>query len=210
MVVNLASDRAGKRRLRLLVFVMLIVIWEVIGRQVSDVLLAPPSAVVRAFAELVSSGELVRGVLISLKSLLIGFGLSVLIGVPLGVIIGRFRVAAFLLEPIINAMYATPMVALIPIVMLWFGMGLKGKVFFIVLTGIFPIVINALAGVRNIDRHLIEVGRSFKASERQLIWQIAVPFALPYIMTGVRLGIGRGVVGMVLAEILAFEEGWAT
>lgn len=198
----------GTRWLRWIVFLLLLAAWELFGRKVSEVLLAPPSLIVRAFVELLLSGELLHAIRVSLKSLLIGFLIGSSLGIVLGVLVGRFKAAAFVFEPFINGLYATPLVSLIPLVMLAFGLGLRGKVFFIVLVSIFPILINTIAGVRHVDARLLEVGRSFKASSWQSLREIVIPFALPYILTGVRLGIGRAVVGMVLAEMyLAFEGG---
>jgi NitT/TauT family transport system permease protein len=176
-------------------------VWELVGRQLSDVLLAPPSDVVVALFNLIITGELIRGIFISLKPLLIAFGLSIIIGVPIGILIGYYKRVAFFLEPLVNALYSTPLAALVPLVMLWFGMQTMGKVAFIFLIGIFPIIINTIAGVRNTDYELIEVSRSFNASWTRILIEITIPYSVPFIFTGIRLGVGRAVVGMIVAEM---------
>ncbi len=197
-----------RRRLHLLAFFIFVGTWELFGRSVSEILMAPPSKIVIAFLKLVINGELPHAILMSLQTLFVGFFISAVLGVSIGLAVGRSKTLAFIFEPFLNGLYATPLIALVPLVMLWFGMGFKGKVFFIMLVGLFPILINTMAGVRNVDSSLVEVGHSFKASRRQIFTEIIIPYSLPFILTGVRLGLGRAVVGMVLAEMyLALEGG---
>lgn len=205
---GVAGRRFRRPWLRVLTFVGFFAAWELFGRSVSEVLLAPPSKIVLAFADLVATGEIPYAIWASSHSFSVGFLLAAAIGITAGLAIGWSKRLAFVFEPLVNGMYATPLVSLVPLVMLWFGMGFRGKVFFIAMVALFPILINTLTGVRNVEGALLEVGRSFKASRRALFTEIVVPSALPYMMTGLRLGIGRAVVGMVLAEMyLAFEGG---
>ena len=108
---------------------------------------------------------------------------------------------------LVNALYATPLVAIIPLVILWFGLGFSAKLFIVVILAIFPVLINTASGVRNVSAQLIDVGTAFAASEREIFVKIIFPAALPYMMTGLRLGIGRAIIGMVVAEFFTAITG---
>jgi NitT/TauT family transport system permease protein len=120
---------------------------------------------------------------------------------------GRIRQLDWALDLPINAFYATPMVALVPVLVLWFGIYLKAKIIVVFLFAVFPIVINTYQGVREVDRNLIEVARSFRSSERAMWQDVLLPYALPYIAAGIRLAIGRGLVGMIIAEFYTTISG---
>ncbi len=181
--------------------------WEFYGRRTDPILLTYPTAVFRAAAQLIWSGELIRQLLVSLSALAAGFGASLLLGVGLGVAMGRSRLAEAILEPHINALYATPQVALTPLLMMWFGLGFGVKVVIIFLFAFFPILINTASGVKNVSASMVEVGRAYLASERQILLKVVFPAALPFIMAGVRLAVGRGLVGMIVAELFTAITG---
>src|SRR2546428_3210684 len=150
--------------------------------------------------ELTRTGELpfyLRG---SLVVLALGLGLAIVIGIPVGIVMARRATVEYALEPYINALYATPTVALIPLIVLWAGFQVKAKVILVFLFCVFPILINTYQGVKNTDARLLEVARSFCAGEWSMWRDLMVPSAAPYILAGIRLGIGRGLVGMVVAE----------
>jgi NitT/TauT family transport system permease protein len=174
--------------------------WELYGRSVNPILFTYPTAVATAFVELAGSGELWAYLNQSLQVLAIGLLLAVGAGVPLGVLIARFGTVELATDLYINALYATPMVALVPLIVLWFGFGIPAKVVIVFLFMIFPVLINTQQGVKHVDRGLLEVARSFCSSERQLWGDVILPSAVPFIAAGVRLAIGRGLVGMVIAE----------
>jgi NitT/TauT family transport system permease protein len=182
-------------------------VWEIYGRRTDPLLLTYPTAVARAAWELVRTGELFIQAAISLGGLAVAFVLSVVVGVGLGLAMGRSRVAEAALNPHINALYATPQVALAPLMMLWFGLGFTVKVAMIFLFAVFPILINTAAGVRNVSGGMVEVGRAYLASDRQLLLKVIVPAALPFIMAGVRLAISRALVGMIVAELFTAITG---
>ncbi len=192
--------RTGTLAIRLLSLAVVIAAWEVYGRSVNPVLFTHPSAVARAFRELVASGELQRYLGQSLQVLVYALLLSILVGIPAGVVIGRFRVVEVATDLYINALYSTPMVALVPLIVLWFGFRVPAKVVIVFLFMVFPILINTQQGVKSVDRGLLEVARSFCSTERQLWADLVLPSALPFIAAGLRLAIGRGLVGMVIAE----------
>ena len=181
--------------------------WEFYGRRTDPILLTYPSAVVWAAVQLIRSGELFRQLMVSLASLAAGFGASLLLGVGLGLVAGRSRLAEAVLEPHINALYATPQVALTPLLMMWFGLGFGVKVIIVFLFAFFPILINTASGVKNVSASMVEVGRAYMASEQQILFKVVFPAALPFIMAGVRLAVGRGLVGMIVAELFTAITG---
>ena len=182
-------------------------IWEIYGRRTDPILFTYPTAVVQAFWQLLRSGELLRQLLVSLEALAAGFGVSLVLGVLLGLAMGRSRLAEAVFEPHINALYATPQVALTPLLMMWLGLGFGVKVSVVFLFAFFPILINTASGAKNVSASMVEVGRAYQASRRQIMFKIVLPAALPFIMAGVRIAIGRGVVGMIVAELFTAITG---
>ena len=181
--------------------------WQVVGRRVSPVFLSYPTAIGKAAIAMTLSGELLRALAISLETLMIGFVSAATLGILLGLAIGRYRMVDAATDWLINALYATPLVAVIPLVILWFGLGEAAKLFIIVILAIFPVIINTAAGVRNVPQSLIDVSTAFAANERQVFTKIILPAAVPYIMTGLRLGIGRAILAMVVAEFFTAITG---
>jgi NitT/TauT family transport system permease protein len=156
---------------------------------------------------LIASGELGRQLLVSLGALAAGFVVSLFVGVPLGLALGRSRLTEALLEPHVNALYATPQVALTPLLMMWLGLGFGVKVAVIFLFAFFPILINTASGAKNVSASMLEVGQAYLASRRQIHFKIVLPAALPFIMAGVRIAVGRALVGMIVAELFTAITG---
>ncbi len=177
-----------------------LLVWECVGRNVNPILFTYPVAIARAFYELVATGELFGFLWQSLQVLAYGFSLALVLGILLGVIVGRFAAAEYAIDLQVSALYSTPTVALVPLIVLWLGFKIPAKTFVVFLFCVFPILINTQQGVRAVDRGLLEVARSFCSSERQLWRDLVIPSALPFIVAGIRLAIGRGLVGMVIAE----------
>jgi NitT/TauT family transport system permease protein len=179
---------------------LILVVWEITGPFISPIFFTYPSKIATAFVELTVSGELPHFLGQSLEVMFYGLLFAIIAGIPLGVATARIRKLDWALDLPINALYATPMVALVPLLVLWFGIYLKAKIIVVFLFSVFPVVINTYQGVRECDKGLLEVARSYRSSE-WLIWRdVLLPFALPYITAGIRLAIGRGLVGMVIAE----------
>ena len=175
--------------------------WEYFGRQVNPVLFTYPTAVARAAIKMIGSGELWQYLSQSLIVLGVGLALAVVFGVALGVFMARFWVIDIALDTYITALYSIPSVALVPVLVLWIGFETSAKIAVVFLFTFFPMVINTYQGVKNVDVRLLEVGRAFRCSERQLWANIILPAALPFIVAGLRLSIGRGLIGMVLADL---------
>jgi NitT/TauT family transport system permease protein len=192
---------------RTISFAVVFLLWEVYGRRVNPILFTYPSAIGRAFIGLVASGELQSYMKESLLVLTYASILSLIVGVFLGVIMGRFSIVEWAADIYISALYSTPMVAVVPLIVLWFGFKVPAKVIIVFLFMVFPVLLNTYEGVKNVDRNLQEVACSFCSSEGQLWRHLIIPSAIPFIVAGVRLAIGRGLVGMIVAEFYTSVTG---
>src|SRR6266850_8337875 len=186
---------------------VLLGLWEFFGRDVNPVFGSYPSAIAVAFVELVRSGQLGAALYESLRPFVVGYGLAIVVGVPLGLVIGRFRTLEAALGIYITAGYAMPLVALVPLLILWLGLGFAVKAAVVFLMSVFPICINTWLGVTAVPKSLIEVGKSFVASDAVILRRIVLAGTLPYIMAGISRGDGRGVVAMVVAEFFTTISG---
>jgi NitT/TauT family transport system permease protein len=182
-------------------------VWEIYGRRIDPILFTYPTAIAVAFGQLLWSGELINQTLVSLSALGAGFGAALILGVILGLAMGRSRLVEAILRPHVNSLYATPQVALTPLLMMWLGLGFGVKVAIVFLFAFFPILINTTSGAKNISASMVEVGRAYLASPAQITFKIVFPAALPFIMAGVRIAIGRGLVGMIVAELFTAITG---
>jgi ABC-type nitrate/sulfonate/bicarbonate transport system permease component len=200
--------RSNRNKLiRLISVIGVLLGWEVFGRQIEPLFMSYPTAIAVSATEMIRSGELPAALLDSLGTLLLGFFVASVIGIAIGLLIGRYRTVEAATDWLVNALYATPLVAIIPLVVLWFGLGFSAKLFIVVILAIFPILINTAAGVRNVPQPLLDVGFAFDATERQLFTKFILPASLPYMMTGLRLGVGRAIIGMVVAEFFTAITG---
>lgn len=136
-----------------------LVLWEAAGRQINPIFMSHPTAIARAFWTLLASGELAAGLLRSLVSFLLGMTISIAGGIALGVLVGKFWWAEYVLDPFIDALYAIPRIALVPLIILWFGLELAGKIVIVVSIAIFPVLINTYAGVKDVRSELLDIGR---------------------------------------------------
>lgn len=184
-----------------------LLLWEIFGRDVNPMLGSYPSQIAIAAWALVESGKLWVALAQSLEPFLLGFVLAILTGVPLGLLIGRFCVLEAALGIFVTGGFGMPLVALVPLLILWLGLGFAVKVAIIFLMSVFPIAINTWLGVKVVPKTLIEVGQSFVASQTTILRRIVLPATLPYIMAGIKLAVGRGVVAMVIAEFFTAISG---
>ena len=166
-----------------------------------------PSKIAAAARELFVGGELWKDLAVSSKAFLLGFSAAVIIGIPIGVFMGWRRRAEYTLDPFFTALYASPLVALAPLLIIIFGVGLTGKVALIFLLAVFPFIFNAFAGVKSTDRLLVNVVRSFGGKEKDIYFKVILPSILPYLVAGTRIAIGRGIVGIIVGEFYAASEG---
>jgi NitT/TauT family transport system permease protein len=180
----------------------LAILWEAVGRAMDSALIPPLTQIGAAWWKLLSSGKLLANLSMSLTTLAIGFCLAAFIGVVLGLLMGRFRAIEHFLDLYVNALMSAPTTAFVPVLILWFGLGMESRIAVVFLFAIFVIIINTMTGVKQVDTVLMEMARSFGAREREIFFKIMLPAALPAIMAGLRLGMGRAVKGMVTAEML--------
>ena len=192
---------------RALSIVTVIALWEIFGRQVNPLFLSYPSAIGRAFLQIVVTGEFQRSALGSLHVFAVGLIGALLLGIALGLLMGRYRLAEYLFDPYVYALDATPRVALIPLLLLWFGLGNSSKIAIVFLSGLFPVLMNTFSGVRTVSAQLVEVGRAYGANEGKLFSKVILPAALPFIMTGIRLAVGRALIGIITAEMFTAVTG---
>ena len=193
--------------IRLISLTTVLSIWEFAGAQVDPVLFTTPSKIAVAAVGMIGSGELWTYLWPSLVVLVIGLTLAAVIGIATGLLLARFWVLDVALGVYITFLYSTPSVALVPLIVLWAGFETTAKVIILFLFAFFPMAINTYQGVKNVDAKLIEVGRAFRCSERQLWTNIVLPGALPFIVTGLRRAVGRGLIGMVLADLYTAISG---
>jgi taurine transport system permease protein len=184
-----------------------LLIWEAAGPFINPVFGSYPSAIALAFWELSRTGKLWAALYESLQPFVVGYFLAIAVGIPLGLVVGRFRTMDAAFGIYITAGYAMPLVALVPLLILWLGLGFKVKVAVIFLMSLFPICINTWVGVTAVPKSLIEVGKSFVAPASVILRRIVLPATLPYIMAGIRLAVGRAVVAMVVAEFFTTISG---
>lgn len=182
-------------------------LWEVVGRHTSAAFLVPLSETLVRLWDLTVRGRLGAHFVDSAALFVTGFVLALAAGMPVGLLLARVRALRIGLEPYIMVVYATPLVALIPFILSMMGFGFGPKVLVVFLFAVFPILYNTVEGARSIPPELIEVARAYRSSEWALWREVMVPYTLPYTMTGVRQGIGRGLVGMVAAEFFLSSTG---
>jgi NitT/TauT family transport system permease protein len=192
---------------RFLSVVVVLSLWEIFGRQVNPLFLSYPSAIARAFVQLLETREFERQALGSLQVFAVGLIAALILGIALGLLMGRYRLAEYLLDPYVYALDATPRVALIPLLLLWFGLGTSSKIAIVFLSGLFPVLMNTFAGVRTVSAQLVDIGRAYGAREGKIFTKIILPAALPFVMAGIRLAVGRALIGIITAEMFTAVTG---
>ncbi|WP_433528308.1 ABC transporter permease [Micromonospora sp. CA-263727] len=174
---------------------------------VDELFTSRPSEILVAGRAYFTTGTGWRDLMVSATEFLAGFGLALVVGLALGLAIGWWRWLDQLTEPLVSFAYASPRIALVPLLVVWFGIGLGSKVAVVFISAVFPIILSARTGVRTADPGLLALARAFDANRRQLFRTVILPGAVPSIVTGVRLAIGVGLVGMVVGELIASSEG---
>lgn len=192
---------------RIISLIVVLGFWQIGGAQLDQSLFATPSRIAVAAVDMIRSGELWQFLAPSLLVMLYGFSMAAVVGILLGVLLARYWVIDTATGFYITFLYSTPMVALIPLIVIWAGFDTAAKVIILFLFAFFPIVINTYQGVKNVSPELIEVGRSFRCSEAALWRHVVLPAALPFVVTGLRLALGRGLIGMVTADLYTAISG---
>ncbi|WGF89780.1 ABC transporter permease [Marinivivus vitaminiproducens] len=187
--------------------VVMVGAWQAMAPFIDPLFGSYPSQIFSSFLVMIENGSLLRAFSQSIQPFFAGYILAAVIGIPIGLLLGRYRFAEAAFGIYVMAGYATPLIALVPLLMVWFGLGFAVKVVIIFLLAFFPICINTWLGVKAVPRTLIEVGTAFCAPQSKIMRQIVLPATLPYIMGGLRLAIGKAVIAMIIAEFLTAISG---
>src|SRR6266550_471833 len=190
--------------------VLFLAVWELVGnvyQWINPLFMSAPSLILKAAIELFRSGEIWNDLSVSGVEFFWGFILSVVVGIPFGIAVGWYKRAAYIFDPFVNAINATPRVALLPLIIIWLGIGILSKVGIIFLGAVFSILINTRDGVKTTPLSLLNAARSFGASEWMVFKTVVVPSTVPFILTGLRLAVGRALVGVLVGELYAATAG---
>jgi NitT/TauT family transport system permease protein len=190
--------------------VIFLTIWELVGNTlqlINPMFMSAPSLVAKAAVQLFTSGEIWNDLYVSGIEFFWGYGLSIIFAIPFGIAIGWYKKFAYICDPFVNAMNATPRVALLPLVIIWLGIGILSKVGIIFLGAVFPLLINTRDGVKTTPANLLTAARSFGASEWQIFKSVVLPSTVPFILTGLRLAVGRALIGVMVGELYAATAG---
>jgi NitT/TauT family transport system permease protein len=179
--------------------------WQ--AKWISPLFFSGPSAIARQAAYAWTQGNLKSDLAYSSTNFALGFAAAALAGVGLGILVGWYRRLRLLLDPLLNALYATPRVAMIPLILMWFGIGMWSKVFIVFISAFFPILVNTVGGMRAMDRDLLRAARAFCASDWQIFRTVAIPGSVPFILTGLRQGVALGLIGVVVGEMFGGSQG---
>jgi ABC-type nitrate/sulfonate/bicarbonate transport system permease component len=184
-------------------------VWQALwsAGKISPLFLSGPSAIAKQFVFGLRHGTLLADMAYSGANFAIGLALAVAAGVILGVLIGWYRRIRLISDPFVNALYATPRIAMIPLIIIWFGVGMGSKIFIVFITAFFAILVNTVTGVRNIDPDLLRAARAYCASDWQIFTTLALPGAVPFILAGVRQGVALGLIGVVVGEMFGGSRG---
>lgn len=191
---------------------LLLLIWEAVPLIFTmprglSLFFTTPTEIAHAFVELVTKNQIQHHFYVSAVEFSLGLGLAIAVGLPLGLITGRWRVIDDMVDPFVTVLNATPRLIFLPLFIIWFGIGMWSKVMIVFIGALFPLLINTYEGVKNVDRVLVDVVRSFGAREWQIMKIVVLPNSVPYIVVGLRLAIGRAVLGVVVGEFFGASEG---
>ncbi len=191
------------------VIVLFLVGWELLFqfKLVNPLFISAPSRVVLALITIIEDGSLFENLTISAKEFAFGYGVAILVGFPIGIMLGWFKLIRAAFGPFIAAMQATPRIALMPLFIIWFGLGITSKIVIVLLSAIFPLIVNLQVAMSTIDNDLIHVARAYGATRWQVFRSIALPTSLPFLITGLRLAAGRGLLGVIVAEVFGGAAG---
>jgi ABC-type nitrate/sulfonate/bicarbonate transport system permease component len=203
------AERYRKPLLGALAVALFFAAWQAVFLFVplNTLFISKPSLILRAFVDMLVSGELLEELSVSAVPFFYGFTAAVIVGVSVGIVMGWRTRVGYALDPLMTLLYASPLVALAPLVVVFFGVGVSGKAIIIFVLSVFPFVFNGYAGVRAVDPLLINVLRSLGGRERDIYLKVIIPSVLPYIVAGARIAIGRALVGVLVGEFFAASEG---
>jgi NitT/TauT family transport system permease protein len=188
---------------------LLLIAWEAAweAKFISPLFFSGPSAVLKQIGYAWREGNLKSDLLYSGRNFILGLSAAIVTGVVLGILIGWYGKLRMIVEPLLTALNATPRVAMVPLVLIWFGIDYKSKVFIIFISAIFPVLVNTIGGMRALDRDLLRAARAFCASDWQIFKTVALPGSVPFILTGVKQAVALGLIGVTVGEMFGGSEG---
>lgn len=198
---SIAYTRAGKIGLPILSVLIFGVAWQIVGARTNPILFTTPVKVGQAFWDLLDKGELWPAFYGALRDLAIGYGLAVVVGILVGMAMGRSPVVEKMLNPYVNFFQATPLIALVPLVVIWFGVNLEARVAVTFILGLWSIIINTSTGVKDTSPALLDVGRIYKLNGLQVIGHVQLPNAVPHVFAGLRIALGKALIGVMIAQM---------
>lgn len=205
----LPSWASEQRVIGTIAVVLVLVIWEIaaLARVRPALILPGPTDVISAFKTLFSTSQIWTDLGTSGEELLVGLLIGTVVGLPLGLLIGWYKKVAYALNPFVNFLYATPRIALTPLLIIWLGIGSSSKIAIVFLMAVFPILINTAQGVQGLDQGAVRVARSLGATDLQLFRTVALPSTVPFIASGLRLAVGQALIGVFVAELSGAQNG---
>jgi NitT/TauT family transport system permease protein len=181
--------------------------WAADTNVINPLFTSSPSRIVKELGNLVSTGQLWPNIWISGQEFLIGFGIAIVVAIPLGILIGWYRPVEAVFSPFVSFLNSVPRIALLPLLIIWVGIGIQLKISVVFLSAVVAILINTIAGIKALDPQLLTMARSFEASDFKIFRRIALPGSVPYILSGIRLGLGHALIGVVVGELYAANSG---
>lgn len=181
--------------------------WAADTNVINPLFTSSPSRIVKELGNLVSTGQLWPNIWISGQEFLIGFGIAIVVAIPLGILIGWYRPVEAIFSPFVSFLNSVPRIALLPLLIIWVGIGIQLKISVVFLSAVVAILINTIAGIKALDPQLLTMARSFEASDFKIFRRIALPGSVPYILSGIRLGLGHALIGVVVGELYAANSG---
>ena len=208
-MTRVAGWKSAPMLLGIASFAVILLVWESVVRLgwANPFFISQPSAIAATLDHAARSGELWHNLAVSLREFAIGYGASVVVGILAGALAGRFRTVEYALDPFLWFLYSAPLVAFYPIFVLWFGLGVAAVIAITFLFSVTQIAANTLRGIQNVNPGLLRAARSFGASERDLLWKVVLPASVPMVVAGLRLGIGRALMGVVVGELFGATAG---
>jgi ABC-type nitrate/sulfonate/bicarbonate transport system permease component len=189
--------------------IIFLAVWQAVAwrRLVPELFLPGPTDIFAALAGLFGSGTIWRDLWVSGQELIYGYVLAIAVALPLGVLMGWYKRVGYAVDPFVAFFYSTPRIVLVPLLIIWFGIGIYSKIAVVFLGAVFPMIVSTMNGVRNVEPSLVKAARSFGASDMQLFRTVVLPGSVPFVLTGLRLGIGHALTGVVVGELVAAQAG---
>ncbi len=184
--------------------------WELMwsAGRIDPLFFSGPSAIfARLWSGLAGEGDMIEHIVFSAQNFAAGFGIAAALGIPLGILLGWYKLPRLILDPFITSLYSTPRIVFVPLIVMWFGLGFASKVVIVFLSAFFPILLNVMAGVRTTDDQLLGAARSFCATQWDLFRTVVLPSSVPFIIVGLRQGLAHGLIGVVVGEFFAGSKG---